>query len=93
MGGAAFATINQALSDWDSENTTDVGLFNAAAAALAMEDTTLTYGVPSTITAGEKLFVAAHACYLNGITEAPVDAKTMDATQITAFQKAFTDSS
>ena len=91
MGGSAFATINQALSDWADHATASTGLFKAAAALLAMEDTTLTYGVPSTITAGEKLFVAAHACYLNGITEATVDAKTMDATQITAFQKAFTN--
>ena len=91
MGGSAFATINQALSDWADDATASTGLFKTAAAALALEDTTLTYGVPSTITAGEKLFVAAHACYLNGITEAAVDAKSMDDTAITAFQKAFTN--
>ena len=91
MNGSAFATINQALSDWASEDATDQGLFDTAAAALAMEDTTITYGVPSTITAGEKLFIAAHACYLNGITEAAVDAQDMTTTSITAFAAAFTD--
>lgn len=91
MNGSAFATFLQALTDWTAENTTDKGLFDTAAAALAMEDTTLAYASPSTITAGQKLFVAAHGAYLLGITEAPVDAKNMTSTQITAFQKAFTD--
>jgi len=91
MGGSAFATINVALGLWTSDTGANTAYFKTAAAALALEDTTLTYGVPSTITAGEKLFVAAHACYLNGISTATVDAQDMTTASILAFQKAFTN--
>ena len=89
MGGAAFATIDQALTDYANHASADSTDFKLAAAGLAMEDTTLTYGVPPTITAGEKLFVAAHACYLNGITQTTVDAQFLTTGSITTFAAAF----
>jgi len=91
MLGSAFAVINQALSDYADSTEASTADFITSAAALAMEDTVLSYSAIGTITAGEKLFVAAHAAYLMGLACAPADAVDMTPAEIVAFAKAFTD--
>ena len=93
MNGANFSTINTALSAYATDTGANTAQFKTSAAALALEDTTITYASPSTITAGKKLFIAAHAAYLLGITEASVDAQDMTTAQIEAFAAAFTKTS
>ena len=91
MLGSSFAVINQALSDYADSTEASTADFITSAAALAMEDSVISYSAIGTITAGEKLFVAAHAAYLMGLACAPADAKDMTVEQVVAFAKAFTD--
>lgn len=89
--GTAFAVINAALTAFSDLTEAYQTAWDAAAATLAMEDTVLTYSTLGTITAGEKLYIAAHAAYLMGLACATTAAVDMTASEITVFGACFTD--
>ena len=90
MTGSAFSVINAALTAYDGIATATQSLWEASATSLAIEDTVLSYSTLVTITGAMKLYVAANAAYLMGLTCAGTAAVDMVEADITGFAAAFT---
>lgn len=83
--GSAFSVINAALTAFSDLTEAYQTAWDATAVTLAMEDTVLSYSTLVTISAGEKLYLAAQAAYLMGLACATTAAVDMTASEITVF--------
>jgi len=92
MLGSSFAVINAALTAFTGLDTAVKTAWDLEAAALAMEDTVLSYSTLETITAGEKLYVSYHAAYLMGLACATTIATDVTATEMSTYGACFTTS-